>query len=48
MHMGAAVIEHTKYLLVMDGLVPHPLALTLVDLNRIPQIPYHRVLRVLQ
>ncbi|KAH7396485.1 Oxidoreductase, molybdopterin-binding domain-containing protein [Phaeosphaeria sp. MPI-PUGE-AT-0046c] len=36
-HMGAAVVDYTKYRLVIDGLVSRPLALTLADLKQMPQ-----------
>ncbi|ORX95256.1 Oxidoreductase, molybdopterin-binding domain-containing protein [Clohesyomyces aquaticus] len=36
-HMGAAVVELSKYILVMDGLVPKPLILTLPELQQLPQ-----------
>ena len=37
-HMGAAVVDPAKYRLVVDGLVAHPLTLSLADLrHRFPQ-----------
>jgi DMSO/TMAO reductase YedYZ molybdopterin-dependent catalytic subunit len=36
-HMGAAVIDHEKYQLVIDGLVERPFAITLDELKHMPQ-----------
>jgi DMSO/TMAO reductase YedYZ molybdopterin-dependent catalytic subunit len=35
-HMGAAVVDQEKWLLVIDGLVQHPLALTFDMLRKLP------------
>jgi DMSO/TMAO reductase YedYZ molybdopterin-dependent catalytic subunit len=36
-HMGAAVIDHSKYQIAVDGLVERPFAITLEELKRMPQ-----------
>ncbi|KAH8755079.1 Oxidoreductase, molybdopterin-binding domain-containing protein [Diaporthe sp. PMI_573] len=35
-HMGAAVVDHERWLLIIDGLVQHPFALTLGQLRSLP------------
>lgn len=37
LHMGAAVIDESKYLVVVNGLVAQPFALTLAQLKQLPQ-----------
>jgi DMSO/TMAO reductase YedYZ molybdopterin-dependent catalytic subunit len=37
MHMGAAVIDLSRYKIVIDGLVSHPMFITLEDLKAMPQ-----------
>jgi DMSO/TMAO reductase YedYZ molybdopterin-dependent catalytic subunit len=36
-HMGAAVIDHSLYKIVIDGLVSRPFSITLDELKRMPQ-----------
>ncbi|KAH8748107.1 Oxidoreductase, molybdopterin-binding domain-containing protein [Diaporthe sp. PMI_573] len=35
-HMGAAVVDHERWVLIVDGLVQHPFALTLDQLRSLP------------
>lgn len=37
LHMGTTVVDETSYVLVVDGLVPRPFALTLPQLTALPQ-----------
>jgi DMSO/TMAO reductase YedYZ molybdopterin-dependent catalytic subunit len=39
-HMGAAVVDSTSYKIVIDGLVERPLAVTLEELKRMPQVSF--------